>query len=127
MLDEGLQINDGGRNQSGYYGESNDCTVRAYALAANLSYDTAHDLFQSFGRGYGKRCSFEGFMQVREPNIKPEQFYKPRPRVKTLLKKHLLKNAVIRVRGHVFCVKNNIILDMSDKRNCIVLQVWNFN
>jgi hypothetical protein len=127
VLGEGLQFSDAGRGQSKYPFERNDCTVRAYALAAGLSYDDAHNLFQSFGRKSGGRCSFESFMQAREPDIKPEQFCRPRPRVKTLLKKRILKNAVIRISGHVFCVKNNIILDTCDCRNCVVLQVWEFN
>ena len=35
-------------------GERNDCTVRAFAAAANIPYDKAHAIMSKHGRGFGK-------------------------------------------------------------------------
>jgi len=48
-----FQKTDGGRSQSKRPRQNNDCTVRAFALAFNLSYDEAYDYLKDLGR----KCS----------------------------------------------------------------------
>lgn len=35
-------------------GERNDCTVRAFAAAADIPYEKAHAIMSKYGRGFGK-------------------------------------------------------------------------
>jgi hypothetical protein len=45
---------DGGRQSSGYTCENKDCTVRSFALAADVPYDVAHDVAKRSGRKNNK-------------------------------------------------------------------------
>lgn len=52
-------FDDGGRAAAGYKGQTGDCACRALAIAAQLSYQTAYDLINTFAarerRGRRKR------------------------------------------------------------------------
>lgn len=45
-----VKIDDGGRSKSKRPKQSNDCSVRATALAFNLPYDEVYDVYSSLGR-----------------------------------------------------------------------------
>ena len=45
----GFVFNDGGRQQAGYKGTTDDCAVRSIAIATHLSYQEAYDLVNEFG------------------------------------------------------------------------------
>lgn len=45
-----LTVTDGGKAQSEFHNETNDCGVRALAIGANISYGDAHDMLQERGR-----------------------------------------------------------------------------
>lgn len=121
-----LEHTDGGRGKSGFSHETQDCTVRAYAIARDISYTESHLIFNAWGRKDGHRTSFYLFMEDTHPELKTVFCVKPRPRVKTLLKNHFFKSAIISVRGHVFAVRNNIVLDFVTNENCIVQNYWEF-
>ena len=44
------QFNDGGRSQSKRPKQKNDCTVRALAVSAQMSYDDAYTILKKYGR-----------------------------------------------------------------------------
>ncbi len=127
MNTENFRYSDGGRMCSGFADERLDCTIRAYALAMDISYEKSHNILEQFGRKPQCSCSFSTFMQKKHPEITHYETSKPRPRVKTVFKKTFLKNAIVRISGHCFCVKNNIALDMTNRRNCIITDIWYFD
>lgn len=120
------KYNDGGRAQDGYEHERQDCTVRSYALAMNISYDESHKILKHYGRRDCKRFSFKKFMRLLHSETIRVDAGEPRQRVRTFLKTNEHRNIIVRVSGHVFCVKNNIALDIGNSMNCIVLNYWIF-
>jgi hypothetical protein len=44
-----FQYNDGGREESGYKGETGDCGCRAIAIATGLPYQYVYDLIKEYG------------------------------------------------------------------------------
>jgi len=52
---------DAGRSSSKRPKQRNDCTVRAYAIAAGLDYDTAYDELKDAGRGASRRFDWRSF------------------------------------------------------------------
>lgn len=119
-----FKYSDGGRGESDYPYEKLDCTVRVFALAQNISYDRAHRLFEQAGRKDRHRFSFTKFIKGYADVIRPDILH--RQQVKTFLKTNGHKNIIVGIRGHVFCVKNNIILDNCNNMRCIVTDVWVF-
>ncbi len=117
-----FEYNDGGR----LYGEVLDCTVRAYALATNIPYAASHAKFKAHGR---EDCCIHSTMRFMVDNHPEIEHIRPKcMQVRTFLKQNCYKNIILRVKGHVFCVKNNVILDMQDiYRKCIVLNIWIFD
>lgn len=122
-----FQYSDGGRQTNGFINEKLDCTVRAYALVMDITYKKSHRIFKQFGRKDQHTCRLSDFMQKYHPTIEHYHPNRPRPQVKTVMRKKVLKNAIVRINGHCFCVKNNIVLDMGDCQNCIVTDIWYFN
>lgn len=123
-----FQYNDGGRKQDGFTYEHLDCTVRAFALARDISYAESHKLFMKAGRKSCHTTKFYKFMQKSYPNISHTETIKPRPRVKTFLKQNKYHNIILRISGHIFCVKDNVILDIIDAyQRCIVTDIWVFD
>lgn len=57
---------DGGRQSAGYICESKDCTVRSFAVAADVPYDVAHDVARRSGRKNGKGWWSEKILSVAE-------------------------------------------------------------
>lgn len=52
-------ITDAGRSDSTRPKQTNDCTVRAYAEARNISYDRAYEYVALLGRKSGRRFHFK--------------------------------------------------------------------
>lgn len=121
-----VEHNDAGRSEAGFANEYNDCTVRTYALAGGIGYKAAHDLFEKFGRKGHKSYNFRNFMKTVRPDIE-HNYFERQHRVKTMLRDNYYKNVVMRIRGHVFCVKDNVILDLlTNTENCLVTDIWYF-
>ena len=127
MITTSFQYNDGGRIDSGFTTEYLDCTVRAYALVMNITYKESHKVFEQFGRKPRHTIKFSMFMQKKRPDICHFIPIRPRPRIRTFLKKTVLKNVIVRISGHCFCIKNNIILDTSNNENSIITDIWYFD
>jgi hypothetical protein len=110
--------------------ESSDCTVRAYAEAFDISYQDSHKKLSEFGRQMRQGIVFEHFMFKYHPDIKPY----PRPHMTVGVFVHMFTKGttwILKVRGHVFCVKDRVIFDsLSDESaklaniNRHVLTAW---
>ena len=59
-----LYKTDGGRQSSGYTCETKDCTVRSFALAADVPYSVAHDVARRSGRKNNKGWWPEKILKV---------------------------------------------------------------
>lgn len=88
--------------------ETNDCTVRALAAMMNISYEEAHDTMRRHGRknrggsfvsATARAYSEYGLTLREENNPTFAQWLRANPRAK----------AIVRVRGHVFTVKNGVV------------------
>jgi len=59
------QYSDGGRSSSKRPKQKNDCTVRALAIATNLTYDDAYDVLAKAGRKCSKGFHFRDWAKNR--------------------------------------------------------------
>jgi hypothetical protein len=117
------KYSDAGRSNS-LYNEKNDCTVRAYALAANIEYKQAHANMFLAGRKCRRGFAIDKFYT--------EEFGKPLPRPNMTVKNYVMYIAhtgrwIIEIRGHVFAVIDGVIHDepnpdSNNERH--VLQAW---
>lgn len=68
-----LVITDAGRSTSKRPRQRDDCTVRAVAIALDLSYDDAYELLASAGRKCGKRFQLDDWLKF-QPFARRESF-----------------------------------------------------
>jgi hypothetical protein len=105
--------------------ERNDCTVRAYAEAFEIPYADAHVKLLLAGRRIRHGANFEQIMGKLHPDI----ISYPRPHM-TVGKFIALfcrrGNWIIKIKGHVFAVKDRVIFDMHPEANinCHVISAW---
>lgn len=105
--------------------EKNDCTVRAYAEAFDIPYTDAHMKLTIAGRKIGKGVNFNMIMHKLHPDI----IAYPRPHM-TVAKFIAIfckrGNWIIKIKGHVFAVKDRVIFDDVPEANinCHVLSAW---
>jgi hypothetical protein len=103
--------------------EKNDCTVRAYAKAAGITYTQAHIELTEAGRRHGKGFRVgpfyekKGFLWYPKPHRKVENF---------ILNTAHTGNWIVWIRGHVFAVCDGVIHDHHPKLNLKrhVLGAW---
>lgn len=104
---------DAGRSASRRPRQSNDCTVRAYALAAGIAYDEAYDLLaeagRKSGRGFGFRKFIEakGYVWIGFPAVKGERRMNPY----RFAAEHPHGRFILKTAKHVFPVIDGVILD----------------
>lgn len=115
--------NDGNKNGR-YQNETNDCTVRAYAIAANIPYANAHAELFLFGRKNRHGINFIPF--ARSKGWK--EYPRPSMEVDSYVKYIALTGRwIIAVRGHVFAVVDGTIHDtirLSKLVNRHVTHAW---
>lgn len=118
---------DAGRSKSKYPKEYMDCTVRALALARNISYDKAHSILERAGRKYGKRFNMYEWLLKRDW-AKVKEFKATRYERTTITKfcnTHKIGIWIVRIYGHVFMVKNGVRYDTLDNGNTNRCLVYN--
>jgi hypothetical protein len=99
--------------------EKNDCTVRALAIATGVPYIKAYMLLSSAGRKHNrgfviekflkKHCSYLGHCFHKLPFRKPITIQK-------FIQKYPKGIFYIKIRGHVFVIKDSTIYDMIEPR-----------
>ena len=98
-------VHDGGRIGDGFTNEKLDCAVRAYAIAYEMPYSDAHDLFEKMGRQSRHRTSWDIYnklgMWFTNASISLKEFIKNFPEGTFYVCK----------RGHAFVVKNGVAFD----------------
>lgn len=132
-------VSDGGRSQSRRKKETNDCTVRALVNFTRLSFDQCLDITSYHGRQYRKgmlqsdtvRCyqslglKFTPFESLQVNGSHGKTLYT----VKMFIEKFCQSGKfILRIRGHVFCVKDGIIYDSFTHKEYyqknLVIGVW---
>lgn len=114
-------ITDSGRSQV-MPGEKNDCTVRALANALEIPYLEAYGMMLGSGRKFGKGANCSELYGRLFPTL-------PCPRMTVARYIQFIAyegNWIIRIRKHVFAVKDKTILDINPMWNINrhVLQAW---
>jgi hypothetical protein len=99
--------------------EKNDCTVRALAIATGTSYLKAYMLLCQAGRKHNrgfviekllkKNCSYLGHCFFKLPFRKPITIQK-------FITKHPTGTFYIKIRGHVFVIKEGTVYDMIEPK-----------
>jgi hypothetical protein len=108
--------------------EKNDCTVRALAIATNSSYHKCYDLLWRAGRKPNKGFHIKRFLK-KSCSYMGHSFLKLNFRKPITLRKFIMKYSsgiyYVRIRAHVFVVKDGIVLDMFEQSPyCRITDAW---
>ncbi len=116
---------DGGRDAEGFRHETNDCVVRAWAIAAQIPYAEAHAAFKAAGRRDRRGTK----LHVSEAVMGDLRCYPRGSRVTVAkwLRANPSGHFVVFVRGHAFAVIDGVCHDYyyraAMRPRCIVLYV----
>jgi len=109
-----FQHNDGGRATSRRPRQSNDCTVRAFAIAEDLPYDEAYDALAHAGRKSWKGFSMSrwldhqpGYVRLPFPAVKGERRMNPT----TFCRQFPSGRYICKTAKHVFAVVDGVLND----------------
>lgn len=106
-----FEYSDGGKSNSCYPKETNDCAVKAVALACKMSYNEAHSRLKAFGREDRKGTRFfKHFLQnhLSEYDIEVVDF---KSTLFRFMQNKPIGTYIIGCRDHAFCIDNGIIKD----------------
>lgn len=110
---------DAGRSASRRPKQSNDCTVRAIALARGVPYDDAYDLLAAAGRKCNRGFHFKDWIKhqpwarkIPFPAIKGQ----PRMNPATFVEQFPVGTYICKVAKHIFVVKDGIVFDTFENR-----------
>lgn len=113
-LSYSLQETDAGRSLSKRPKQSNDCTVRALALARSLPYDAAYDLLAAVGRKSWRGFALDEWLKSQSwatkmafPAIKGQRRMNPA----TFCQQFPKGIFICRVAKHVFTVIDGVVHD----------------
>lgn len=110
---------DGGRAVSRRPKQSNDCTVRAVAIALNMSYDHAYDLLAGAGRKCWSGFDVVGWLAAQDWAEKipfPAEKGRRRMNPAEFSKRFASGRYICRVAKHVFAVVDGVIHDSNEQR-----------
>lgn len=118
------QWNDGGRSSSRRPRQSNDCTVRALAIAAGVPYDSAYDLLKKLGRKSGVGFRLGDWLidqswatKLPFPAVKGQRRMNPDSFAQTFPGGVF----ICKTAKHVYCVLDGVVQDTveNDPMRCI--------
>lgn len=142
-----------GRNEYGYTYETNDCGVRAFAEAANITYAESHAFWSKLGRQnrrgvyfhwldkfleennsycFGKKVSTERIPYHQHETHKWDDNkgeyirYIKRLNVKTFIQQNPTGRYIILSRNHAKAIIDGVIHDQSDGVYCEIQRVYKF-
>jgi hypothetical protein len=101
-----------------YKSERNDCTVRALAIACDISYKDAHALLELAGRRPKRGVFIYDALHQLKPLLKIEQVFKVDKSTdfhtitaKTFTKRFPKGRYLVNKRGHAFNVVDGVLID----------------
>ena len=97
-------------------GETNDCTVKALAITAGISYEDAHALMASVGRKTGKGANGEMILKALSKTLNVTLTPKNVKTCKGEYGKRLTPNVFARMhpKGKFYCITRNHALAIVD-------------
>ena len=114
--------------------EKNDCVVVALATAFNVSYEIAHDVCRLNGRKnrdgmcvthmlskpiiFGKNIERINFPYYSWDRLSKDGIFTPRVNVKRFIQQNPLGIFLIKIRDHIFTIKDGIAYDYKDPQWC---------
>jgi len=109
-------------------GENNDCTVKAVAIACQVTYDEAHGYLKSLGRKWGRGHHWAGnghgyTERLDKLGIEGEEIEFKSKTVKTLARELTKGHYMVKVRGHVLAIIDGKVEDWTAGRQHRVLKV----
>jgi len=135
---------DGGRQSSGYTCENKDCTVRSFALAANVPYDVAHDVARRSGRKNNKgwwpakiltEAQKAGLVEFVEVPVGAQNIQRYNrlygfitkikyPTVTDIARRYRTGRYIISTRSHATALIDGVIYDMGLRPRAQVVQIF---
>lgn len=114
-----FEKSDAGRSQSRRPKQTNDCTVRALALARGIEYDSAYDLLANAGRKCARGFFLGDWLEgqpwaekIRFPAIKGQRRMNPA----AFTEQFKEGRYICRVSKHVFAVIDGVVYDTFESR-----------
>lgn len=112
-------LSDGGKRDSGYWTEQNDCTVRALAHFLTIPYPLAHTMLALAGRRMGKGFDLYHWLEQRQTHLhiarlEALEFRRGKFRPYTLgnfLRTQKQGVYLLGNRTHCYCVKDGVLID----------------
>lgn len=107
--------------------ESNDCSVRAFAVAACVDYYVAHDIFAKAGRRPRHKTAgwiTESVMVRYFPNVHQVYAYDRRMTIKRFVELYPKGHYLVHVRGHALAVCDGVTHNWTNRPRQIVRRFW---
>ena len=111
-------IHDGGRIGDGFGHEKLDCAVRAYAIAKQIPYSEAHQLFEKAGRKPRHTTDWNVYEKL---GVIFQHSYTT---IKQFLKDHPKGSFYVCKRGHAFAIRDGIVYDSVPLSGRIIIKKW---
>lgn len=109
------------------FNETNDCTVKAVAIAGDMPYIKAHQILAECGRKHRKGHTYTKYVPaLKDAGYNVKQLHDTGAKTVSTLHKYLEPNKryLVRVRGHVLAYVNGSVEDWTEGRRHRVLMVW---
>jgi hypothetical protein len=101
--------------------DHNDCTVRAFAIAAQVDHETSRKRFEDAGRKRGKGA--DAFVMARVIGRAPDEH--PRITLVRWLQAHPLGRWMLCSKSHALAVVDGVVNDLNDYQpRCRVMFAW---
>lgn len=122
MSEYEFRFHDGGRGASSRPDNTDDCAIRALALAAGLPYDDAHDVLK--GNSSSDRTKDLASLHVEKmtfPSVKGQ----PRMTPSMFCRKFPKGTFIVKTAKHVFVIRDGVALDLrQEPANHCIYAAW---
>lgn len=113
-------VTDGGRFSSSFSDEHKDCTVRALAVAAGLTYNRAHRILQIHGRRNKQGYRTEGTWAIVTGSI----CFRRHGTVRKLIRDFPTGRFIVDVRHHTMAIIDGVLHDFDPDDEIKLLGSW---
>lgn len=105
-------------------GERNDCSVRAYAVAACVSYESAHQLYTKHGRLPGKRTRYMTTTLVLRETFPNATSLSPYISLNRFVAMNPKGHFILHTKSHAFALCDGIVHDWGNHPRYRILEAW---